>query len=115
MTPAADTPRAVPAESVSLAADLWPPEAVEAVAAASLELLARVGVRVDSPEAAALLEAAGGTPGPQGRVLLPAAAVHAALESCRGEYVMLARDPGATCTSVPRPAASTCTTWARRR
>ena len=50
-------------------------------------------MRVDSAEAAALLEAAGGSPGPQGRVLLPAAVVAAALESCRGEYTMLARDP----------------------
>ncbi len=86
MTPTdPDTP------SVSLAADLWPPEAIEAIRDASLQLLARVGVRVDSPEAAALLEAAGGTPGPQGRVLLPAAAVAAALESCRGDV----RDGGA--------------------
>jgi trimethylamine--corrinoid protein Co-methyltransferase len=103
MTPAADTPCAAAADPVSLAADLWPPEAVEAVAAASLELLARVGVRIDSPAAAALLEAAGGTPGPQGRVLLPAAAVHAALESCRGEYVLLARDPGRDLRLGPSP------------
>jgi len=32
-------------------------------------------------------------PGPQGRVLIPAAVVAAALESCRGEYVALARAP----------------------
>jgi trimethylamine---corrinoid protein Co-methyltransferase len=93
MTSSADMPRAVLATGTSLAADLWPPEAIAAIASAAFGLLARVGVRVDSPEAVALLEAAGGTPGPQGRVLLPAAAVTAALEACRGEYVMLARDP----------------------
>jgi trimethylamine---corrinoid protein Co-methyltransferase len=93
MISAADTPSASGAAQHSLAADLWPPEAIEAIGAASLELLSRVGVRVDSAEAAALLEAAGGSPGPQGRVLLPAAVVTAALESCRGEYTMLARDP----------------------
>ena len=84
--PAPDTPVA------SLAADLWPPEAIEAIRAASLELLARIGVQVDSEEAAELLAAAGCTPGPQGRVLMPAAVVAAALESCRGEYTVLARD-----------------------
>ena len=83
--PSSDTPAA------SLAADLWPPEAIEAIRAASLELLARVGVQVDSPEAGELLAGAGCTPGPQGRVLLPAAVVAAALESCRGEYTVLAR------------------------
>ena len=88
---------------VSLAADLWPPEAIEAIRDASLQLLARVGVRVDSPEAAALLEAAGGTPGPRGRVLLPAAVVRAALESCRGDYVMAARDPERDLAIGPEP------------
>jgi trimethylamine--corrinoid protein Co-methyltransferase len=77
----------------SCAADLWPPEAIEAIRAVSLELLARIGVQVDSPRAARLLEAAGCTPGPQGRVLMSAAVVAAALDSCRGDYTMLARDP----------------------
>jgi trimethylamine---corrinoid protein Co-methyltransferase len=87
MTPAART------ISASLAADLWPPEAIEAMRAASLELLARIGVKIDSPEACEMLAAAGCTPGPQGRVLMPAAAVAAALASCSGEYLALARDP----------------------
>ena len=65
----------------SCAADLWPPEAIEAIRAASLELLARIGVKVDSSEATELLAAAGCTPGPQGRELMPAAVVAAALES----------------------------------
>ena len=51
----------------------------------------------------ALLEAAGGSPGPQGRVLLPAAVVAAALESCRGEYALLARDPGRDLAIGPAP------------
>jgi trimethylamine---corrinoid protein Co-methyltransferase len=110
MTPHADTsrpgpaaPQYSPAGAASLAADLWPPEAIAAIAAASLELLARVGVRVDSPEAAALLGAAGGTPGPQGRVLLPAATVDAALQSCRGEFILLARDPAHDLYTSPAP------------
>jgi trimethylamine--corrinoid protein Co-methyltransferase len=77
----------------SCAADLWPPEAIEAIGAASLELLARIGVQVDSPRAAELLAAAGCTPGPQGRVLIPAAVVAAALAACPKEYTILARDP----------------------
>jgi len=77
----------------SCAADLWPPEAIEAVRAASLELLARVGVQVDSPRAAELLAAAGCTPGPQGRVLIPAAVAAAALAACPKEYTVVARDP----------------------
>ena len=77
----------------SCAADLWPPEAIEAIRAASLELLARIGVQVDSPRAAQLLEAAGCTPGPQGRVLMPATVVAAALAACPAEFTLLARDP----------------------
>ena len=77
----------------SCAADLWPPEAIEAIGAASLELLARIGVQVDSPRAADLLTAAGCTPGPRGRVLIPAAVVAAALAACPKEYTVVARDP----------------------
>jgi trimethylamine--corrinoid protein Co-methyltransferase len=77
----------------SCATDLWPPEAITAVSAASLELLARIGVRVDSPAAAELLRAAGCTPGPQGRALMPAAVVAAALAACPKEYTVVARDP----------------------
>ena len=50
-----------------------------------------------------LLEAAGGSPGPQGRALLPAAVVAAALESCRGDYAMLARDPARDLAIGPAP------------
>ena len=74
-------------------AELWPPEAIEAIRAASLALLARVGVRVDSPAAADLLVDAGCARGPQGRVLIPAPVVLAALESCPRAFTLLARDP----------------------
>ena len=77
----------------SCAADLWPPEAIEAIRAASLELLARVGVQVDSPRARELLVAAGCTPGPRGRVLIPAAVLVAALADCPKAYTVVARDP----------------------
>lgn len=87
----ADTPAAP--SVAALATELWPPEAIEAISAASLELLARIGVQVDSPQAMELLVATGCAPGPQGRALMPAAVVAAALEACRGEYTMLARDP----------------------
>ena len=73
--------------------DLWPPEAIEAIRCASLELLGRVGVRVDAPCAAELLMAAGCTSGLQGRVLMPAAVVAAALAACPAEFTLLARDP----------------------
>ena len=103
MTSPADTSHAEDAAQVSLAADLWPPEAIEAIRVASLELLARVGVRVDSAEAEALLKAAGGSPGPQGRVLLPAAVVAAALESCRGEYAHAGAGPRRDLSIGPAP------------
>jgi trimethylamine:corrinoid methyltransferase-like protein len=77
----------------SCAADLWPPEAIEAIRATSLELLARIGVQVDSSRAQELLVAAGCTPGPQGRVLIPAAVAAAALAACPKEYTVVARDP----------------------
>ena len=89
MDPLAAHPPAAP----PCAADLWPPEAIEAIGAASLELLARIGVRIDAPRAAELLTAAGCTPGPQGRVLMPAAVVAAALAACPAELTLLARDP----------------------
>src|SRR5665647_2843371 len=53
----------------SAVAGLWPPEAIEAIRLASLALLERVGVQVDSSRAQELLVAAGCTPGPQGQVL----------------------------------------------
>ena len=43
----------------SAVAGLWPPEAIEAIRLASLALLERVGVQVDSSRAQELLVAAG--------------------------------------------------------
>ena len=77
----------------SAVAGLWPPEAIEAIRLASLALLERVGVQVDSSRAQELLSAAGCTPGPKGRVLMPAAVVAAALAACSKEYTVVARDP----------------------
>ncbi|MCX6363485.1 MAG: trimethylamine methyltransferase family protein [Actinobacteria bacterium] len=56
-------------------------------------MLSRLGVCVDSPRAVHFLEAAGCTPGPPGRVLMPAAVAAAALEACPAELTLLARDP----------------------
>jgi trimethylamine---corrinoid protein Co-methyltransferase len=72
---------------------LWPDEAIEAMAAAAREVLATVGVRVDSARAAEAMAAAGCAPGPAGRFLVPAAFFGAALAWCPPEYTLLARDP----------------------
>lgn len=77
----------------SAVAALWPPEAIEAIRDASLALLERVGVQVDSTRAQELLAAAGCTPGARGRTLLPAPVVAAALAACPREYTVVARDP----------------------
>ncbi len=84
-------------------AELWPPEAIEAIRAASLALLARAGVRVDSPAAADLLVEAGCLRGPLGRVLIPAPVVLAALESCPRAFTLLARDPARDLLMDPDP------------
>ena len=60
-----------------------PEQAIEAMHAASLALLARVGARVESPAARELLLTAGCTLGPQGRVLMPAGAVERAVAAGR--------------------------------
>ena len=71
---------------------LWPDEAIDAIHRASLELLSRVGVRVESPAARALLARAGCLPGPEGRLLMPAGVVDEAVAAARPSYVMTARD-----------------------
>jgi trimethylamine--corrinoid protein Co-methyltransferase len=85
---------------------LWPDEAIEAMRRAAREILARVGVRVDSPRAAAALEAAGCAPGAAGRVLVPAAAVDAALQALPTELTLLARDPARAVPVSPAPTAT---------
>jgi trimethylamine--corrinoid protein Co-methyltransferase len=73
--------------------DLWPEEGLEAIHEASLRLLERVGVRADSAAARGWLAAAGCTPGPQGRLLIPRAVVEAALAACPPRFTLAARDP----------------------
>jgi len=85
---------------------LWPDEAIEAMARAARDILARIGVRVDSPRAVAALEAAGCAPGGAGRVLMPAAAVDAALEALPAEFTLLARDPARSVPVSPAPTAT---------
>ncbi len=84
-------------------AALWPPEAIEAIRAASLALLARAGVRVDSAAATDLLVEAGCARDPQGRVRIPAPVVLAALESCPRAFTLLARDPARDLLMDPDP------------
>ena len=77
----------------TLADAVWSEEAVRALSDASLALLERAGVRVDSPAARDLMLSAGCVPGPQDRLLIPAAAVAAALAACPPRFTLLARDP----------------------
>lgn len=71
----------------------WPEEAIEAMHQASLALLARAGVRVESPAARELFLAAGCPLGPDGRVLIPAQAVNDAVAALPASCVLAARDP----------------------
>lgn len=82
---------------------LWPEAAIEAMHRASLALLERVGVRVESSTAADLLLAAGCFLGPQGRVCLPATLVEEAVAAHRREYVLVARGSGKSLTVGPDP------------
>jgi trimethylamine:corrinoid methyltransferase-like protein len=52
--------------------EFWPQEAIEAMHAASLQLLGRAGVRVGSQRARDVLLAAGCRAAPDDRVLIPA-------------------------------------------
>jgi len=85
---------------------LWPDEAIEAMRRAARQILERVGVRVDSPRAAAALEAAGCAPGDAGRLLMPAAVVDAALAALPVEFTLLARDPARSVPVSPAPTAT---------
>ena len=71
---------------------LWPDEAIDAIHRASFELLARVGVRVESPAAHALLTRVGCRPAADGRLLIPAGVIDEAIAAARPAYVMAARD-----------------------
>ena len=77
------------------AADLWPDEAINAIHEASLTVLARIGILVESPAAREILLAAGCTASTSGngnRVLMPAAVVMDAVAACRPRFTLVARD-----------------------
>lgn len=73
--------------------DLWPEAAIEAIHRASLALLARAGVRVESPAARDLFLAAGCSAAGGDRVLIPETAVDEALARRPERYTLAARDP----------------------
>ena len=72
--------------------DLWPEEAIDAMHEASLALLERVGVRVESADAREILLGAGCAAGPRDRVLMPRAVVTDAIASCMSRFTLVARD-----------------------
>ncbi|HZL64782.1 MAG TPA: trimethylamine methyltransferase family protein [Thermoleophilia bacterium] len=74
-------------------AEIWPDEAIEAIHLASLALLERAGVKVESPAARELFLAAGCTAADDDRVLIPRGAVEDALAACPPSYTLAARDP----------------------
>jgi trimethylamine---corrinoid protein Co-methyltransferase len=75
------------------AMNVWPDEAIEAMHLASLALLERAGVKVESPVARELFLAAGCAVSAADRVLLPRAVVDDALSACPASYSLAARDP----------------------
>ena len=75
------------------ALDIWPDEAIEAMHLASLALLERAGVQVESAAARELLLAAGCTVSAADRVLVPRAVVGDAVAACPPSYSLAARDP----------------------
>jgi trimethylamine---corrinoid protein Co-methyltransferase len=72
--------------------DIWPDEAIEAMHLASLDLLERAGVRVESADAVDRFLAAGCTPA-SGRVRVPRQVVEDALAACPRTATLAARDP----------------------
>ena len=71
--------------------NLWPEESLEAIHNASLGVLMRAGVRVESLAARDLLLAAGCRPGPHDRVLIPGSVVEDALAAVGQRYTLVAR------------------------
>jgi trimethylamine--corrinoid protein Co-methyltransferase len=76
------------------AVELWSEEALAAIHATALELLARAGVKVPSPEVRELLAGAGCPAGDGERMLMPAGVVDDSLAACPREYRLLARGEG---------------------
>lgn len=72
--------------------DLWPDEAIEAIHEASLAVLERAGVHVESPAAREVLLAAGGVEAGSGRIGLPRQVVLDAVAACRPSFTLAARD-----------------------
>jgi len=72
-------------------ANLWSEEGLEAIHEASLRLLELAGVRVESSSAHEALVAAGCTPGPSGRLVVPRAVVTTALAACPPRFTLVAR------------------------
>jgi trimethylamine--corrinoid protein Co-methyltransferase len=83
--------------------DIWPEEALEAMHAAALEVLAIAGVRVDSPRVRELLLGAGCLPGPVDRVLIPAGVAADALAACPADFTLVARDEARSLPVDPSP------------
>ena len=72
--------------------DIWSDEAIEAMHLASLDLLERAGVRVESPAALDLFLAAGCAVS-GGRVRVPRQVVMDAVAACPASFTLAARDP----------------------
>jgi len=73
--------------------DIWPDEAIEAMHLASLALLERAGVKVESPVARELFLGAGCTVSAADRVLVPRGVVDDAVAACPPSCSLAARDP----------------------
>ena len=73
--------------------DIWPDEAIEAMHLASLALLERAGVKVESLAARELLLTAGCTAADGDRLLIPRQVVEDAVAACPPSYTLAARDP----------------------
>ena len=72
----------------------WPEEALEAIHSASLEVLARAGVRVESPRARDVLLKAGCLEAPDDRMLVPDGVVTEALAACPPSFSVVAGPGG---------------------
>ncbi len=94
---------------------LWPDEAIEAIHLASLELLERAGVRVESQAARTLLTRAGCREGHGGRLLMPRErGRRRRWPPCPRPMSWSPAAKVALWPSTAGPARSSCTTWAGR-
>jgi trimethylamine--corrinoid protein Co-methyltransferase len=84
--------------------NLWSEEAIEAIHDASIALLQRGGVRVESEAARAILFAAGCKPGVTDRVLIPAGVVEQALATLPRQFTLAARNVERSLIMDPEPA-----------